>query len=55
MTPEEKEHMTKLCQQIEVEQDRQKFLQLIAELNDLLDGQAHRLEDKPPSPPDTKI
>jgi hypothetical protein len=54
MTPEEQEHMTKLCQQIEVEQDRQKFLQLIAELNNLLDTKAHRLE-QPPSAPNTKL
>ena len=47
MTPEEQEHMTKLCQQIEVEEDHEKFLQLVQEHNDLLDGKAHRLEHQP--------
>jgi len=55
MTSEEKEQMTKLCKQIEVEQDRHKFIQLVEELSDLLDGKAQRLEHKPPSPLSTKI
>lgn len=48
MTPDERERMKILCQQIEVEKDHEKFTKLIAELNDLLEGKAHRLEDKSP-------
>jgi hypothetical protein len=51
MTPEELERTKKLCQQIQLEQDRHKFTQLICELDNLLEGKAHRLEDKPSVPP----
>jgi hypothetical protein len=54
MTSEEQEHLLNLVKQIEVENDRRKFLQLVAELNDLLDGKAHRLE-QPISTPNTKL
>jgi hypothetical protein len=54
MTSEEQEHMLNLVKQIEVENDQGKFLQLVAELNDLLDGKAHRL-GQPPSAPNTKL
>ena len=46
--------MLNLVKQIEVENDQRKFLQLVAELNDLLDVRAHRLE-QPPSAPNTKL
>jgi len=37
--------MIKLVKQIEVEQDHNGFMQLIEELNNLLAGKAHRLEE----------
>ena len=53
MTSEEQEHMMKLCKQIQVEQDQQKFTQLIQELTALLDGKICPLGGKSP-PPNTK-
>ncbi len=47
MTPDERERMYQLCALIEKEQDHHRFLKLIEELNDLLDRQERRLEDKP--------
>jgi hypothetical protein len=44
MRPEERERMYQLCAMIEKEQDRERFLQLIRELNDLLERKEHRLE-----------
>lgn len=44
MTPDERERMRILCEQIAKEQDRTKFLDLVSELNDLLDGKGQRLE-----------
>jgi hypothetical protein len=35
-----------LCQRIATEQDREKFTQLVKELNDLLSVKDHRLEDR---------
>jgi hypothetical protein len=55
MTREEQQHLTELVKQIEVEQDQHKFIQLVEELNDLLDGKADRLEHTPPSPPNSII
>jgi hypothetical protein len=46
MTPDERERMTTLCQRIATEQDREKFTQLVKELNDLLSLKDHRLEDR---------
>ena len=46
MTPEEREHMSVLCQRIATEQDRDIFSQLVKELNDLLSVKDHRLEEK---------
>jgi len=46
--------MVNLVKQIEAENDQRKFQQPVAELNDLLDGKAHRLE-QPPSAPNTKL
>ncbi len=44
MTPEDRERMNELCAQMQVEQDRWKFGQLLAELNNLLERKGHRLE-----------
>lgn len=52
MTPDEVERMNTLCKQIEVEKDRHKFSQLIAELNELLERKNKRFDTPPP---DTKI
>jgi hypothetical protein len=49
MRPADRERMYQLCALIEKEQDHHRFLQLIEELNELLDGQERRLEDKPPT------
>jgi len=54
MKREELEHMKRLCRKIEVEKDQKKFLQLVQDLNDLLEGKAHRLEPIPLSIPETK-
>jgi hypothetical protein len=45
MTPEERERMNVLCERIAKEQDHDKFVKLVQELNDLLDHKEHRLED----------
>ena len=50
MTPEERERMNKLCAQIQIEQDRQKFTQLIKELNTLVEAKEHRLENRESCP-----
>jgi hypothetical protein len=55
MTSEVQQHMLQLCRQIEAEQDQHKFLRLVEELNDLLEGKAQRLEQKLPLALDTKI
>jgi hypothetical protein len=48
MTPDERERMTALCNRIAVEENHQKFMQLVLELNDLLSRKEHRMEgDKP--------
>ena len=39
--------MYQLCAMIEREQDRDRFLDLIRELNDLLERKEHRLESEP--------
>ena len=44
MTPEEREHMHVLCERIAKEQDHDKFVKLVQELNDLLDHKEQRLE-----------
>jgi hypothetical protein len=44
MRPDERERMYQLCAMIEKEQDRERFLQLIRELNDLLEHKERRLE-----------
>jgi len=47
MKPDERERMYQLCALIEKEKDHHKFLKLIEELNELLERQEHRLENKP--------
>jgi uncharacterized protein with von Willebrand factor type A (vWA) domain len=46
VTPEERELMGRLCHRIATEQDRDKFTELVRELNDLLSVKDHRLEEK---------
>ncbi len=45
MTPEERERMNVLCERIAKEQDHDKFVKLVQELNDLLEHKGQRLED----------
>ena len=47
MTPDERERMRLLCDQIAKEIDHSKFVKLVQELNDLLDNKEQRLEDPP--------
>jgi hypothetical protein len=51
MTPDEREKMHILCQRIAVEKDRQKFTELVDQLNELLEQKEARLEraGKPPA------
>ena len=44
MTPEERNRLYQLCAQIETETDHPKFLRLMQELNQLLEGKEGRLE-----------
>jgi hypothetical protein len=44
MTPEEKERMAALVQRIQVEQDQEKFTELVTQLNALLAQKDRRLE-----------
>jgi hypothetical protein len=46
MTPDERERMAILCERIAKEQDRNKFMALVRELNDLLDAKERRLASK---------
>lgn len=43
MTPDERDQMYRLCAQIAVEKDHQKFSELLKELNDLLEMKEGRL------------
>jgi hypothetical protein len=43
MTPDEREQMAILCQRIAVEQDRDKFTELVDQLNELLERKVQRL------------
>lgn len=49
LTPDERDRMNSLCKQIVTEKDRDKFINLVEELNNLLDRKEQRLEDTPPS------
>jgi hypothetical protein len=44
MTPEERELMNKLCQQIAVEKDPNTFDELVHQLNELLEKKEHRIK-----------
>jgi hypothetical protein len=44
MRPDERERMYQLCSMIEKEQNRERFLELIQQLNELLERKEHRLE-----------
>ena len=44
MTPEERQHLDRLCEQVVIEQDPKKFEQLVHELNDLLGAKQERIE-----------
>jgi hypothetical protein len=46
MTPEETAEMHRLCNLIKTEQDADKFTELIAQLNNLLDRKERRLEER---------
>jgi hypothetical protein len=49
MTPDEKQRMAALVQQIQVEQDQKKFTELVTELNALLARKDKRLDlNRPP-------
>jgi hypothetical protein len=50
MTPDERERMHILCEQIAKEIDHAKFVKLVQALNDLLDNKEQRLEDPPMKP-----
>jgi hypothetical protein len=45
MTPDERERMHILCERIAKEQDHDKFVKLVHELNDLLEHKEQRMED----------
>ena len=45
MTPDERERMQVLCERIAKEQNHEKFVSLVQELNDLLEHKEHRLEE----------
>lgn len=49
MSPEERERMHTLCEQIAKEQDHKKFAKLVQELNNLLERKDQRLEKHPPA------
>ncbi|HEX4919486.1 MAG TPA: hypothetical protein VFV92_01950, partial [Candidatus Bathyarchaeia archaeon] len=46
VTPDENTRMFDLCQRIAAEKDRERFLELVRELNDLLNEQDSRLAEK---------
>ena len=45
MSPEERERMNGLCEQIAKEQDHENFVKLVQQLNNLLEKKEHRLEE----------
>jgi hypothetical protein len=47
VTPDEREQMAILCQRIAVEQDRDKFTELVDQLNELLEHKGRRLNAPP--------
>jgi hypothetical protein len=55
MTPEERTQLDWLCNEIKDERNHERFLRLIRELNDLLQGKEHRLKANQPKPPEKSI
>ena len=49
MQGEQKERWKVLCEQVVVEQDPEKLMELVREINDLLEGKERRLGIMPPS------
>jgi hypothetical protein len=45
MTPDERERMHILCERIAKEQDHERFVKLVQELNDLLEHKEQRIEN----------
>jgi hypothetical protein len=45
MSPEERVRMNDICTRLQVEQDHNKFTQLMSELNNLLERKEHRLQE----------
>jgi len=54
MTPDERERMQVLCEQIAKEENRERFINLVHELNELLENKVQRL-DCPASKLDPKL
>jgi len=50
LTGEERERLLRLCEQAVNEQDSQKLLVLVREINDLLDAKKARLEKREETP-----
>jgi len=55
MTPDEREQMAILCQRIAVEQDRDKFTDLVDQLNELLEHKERRLNNPSQSHPSAAV
>jgi hypothetical protein len=58
MAPDEQEQINILCERIATEQDQEKFMKLVQELNDLLDGKnldRKNLDRKNPDPKNRRI
>lgn len=58
MAPDEQEQINILCERIATEQDQEKFIKLVQELNDLLDGKnldRKNLDRKNPDPKNRRI
>jgi hypothetical protein len=54
VTPEEKDFMNKLCEQIADEKDPERFNNLVRQLDELFKLKAHRIEDNSPNPLSTQ-
>ena len=53
MAPDEQEQINILCERIATEQNQEKFIKLVQQLNDLLDGK--NLDRKNPDPKNRRI
>jgi hypothetical protein len=49
MSPEERQRMFQLCELIQTEKDRDKFLALVRELNELFTRKEDHLKTQPPT------